>query len=196
MRKYVKLLCLPVPLPRLRKKNEVPKETAVETENTINAQDTVPEKSSVAVELIRVVGTEDTSSGKASSHSFANLLPELDIYLLKLVDDTTATCLGLTCKKFYAAYKSARFGLPPVLLSVPAWYLHDGIWKMGLERDDMQLGDLLAPWATKDVKLYYFLAENKWVTKQWLQNRLLSALQDLFDLQTANHTRRQVRSTW
>jgi hypothetical protein len=37
---------------------------------------------------------------------FCNLPPELMFVLLEYLDDTTATCLSITCKKLYAIYKT------------------------------------------------------------------------------------------
>jgi hypothetical protein len=99
----------------------------------------------------------------AATPSLASLAPKLDVYLSKLLPDVTATCLALTCKKLYAAYKTARFGKPLVPLHAQIFVKNGrGIAEMVYH---YYLGDLLRSWASIHGKLYYWPAGNEWVLR-------------------------------
>jgi len=84
-----------------------------------------------------------------------------------MLDPATATCLGVACKKLYAAYQSARIGLGPVRLYVPAPCCSDGAWDSVWSSSGYCLGHLLCSWASGERALFYSPDDNVRETLEW-----------------------------
>ena len=95
---------------------------------------------------ISVAGTSDNS---ISSTCLSSLPPELQTQIFKQLDGATATCLGLTCKRFYPIHREKNGTVP----AKKVWYqsMPTPGNALGYRRD--KLGDLLEGWCWKGEEL-------------------------------------------
>lgn len=83
--------------------------------------------------------------------------------LINHPEDAPTTCLGLTCKNFYEAYKDTRRGQTTGTASQGILQNFDDRWLF------VSLGTLLTAWESRIERLVYSRSKGKWIGRdKWL----------------------------